>query len=260
MIETSLSHRIATHNYSRVCGIVDPIARRQLFKFADGIYDMGLWPHMVCWPLRSSQNAGTGTTAYSFGGLGTYNGTLVNGPTWGVDGVSMSSSCSMETGVLLGSSPCAIVSVHHQITYVGGNANLFFTAGINVSGRQVSDFNTSNYNQRYAFFWYNAWPPAFASTISSLNDVDPLIFNYTAWRVRSSSQMQCSYNSFQSNAGTMTDWDTSSPTCTRFGIFDLGGDIKFSFLATFDVDLDNNKDSQVRALYKSTLGQGLGLP
>jgi hypothetical protein len=43
---------------------------------------------MVCWPLRSSQNAGTGSTAYSLGGLGTYNGTLVNGPTWGADGIS----------------------------------------------------------------------------------------------------------------------------------------------------------------------------
>jgi hypothetical protein len=56
--------------------------------FVKGIKALGLWSSMVCWPLRSSQNAGTGSTAYSLGGLGTYNGTLINGPTWGADGVS----------------------------------------------------------------------------------------------------------------------------------------------------------------------------
>ncbi len=58
-----------------------------LDAFVKGVKDLGLWDSMVSWPLRSSQNAGTGTTAYSLGGLGTYNGTLVNGPTWGTDGI-----------------------------------------------------------------------------------------------------------------------------------------------------------------------------
>jgi hypothetical protein len=54
-----------------------------LSAFVKGVKELGLWSNMVCWPLRSSQNAGTGTTAFSLGGLGTYNGTLTNGPTWG---------------------------------------------------------------------------------------------------------------------------------------------------------------------------------
>jgi hypothetical protein len=58
-----------------------------LDAFVKGVKDLGLWDDMVCWPLRSAQNAGTGTTAYSLGGLGTFNGTLVNGPTWGSDGI-----------------------------------------------------------------------------------------------------------------------------------------------------------------------------
>jgi hypothetical protein len=61
-------------------------------KFVQGVKALGLWDDMVCWPLRSAQNAGTGTTAYSLGGLGTFNGTLVNGPTWGVDGVNFDGS------------------------------------------------------------------------------------------------------------------------------------------------------------------------
>jgi hypothetical protein len=60
-----------------------------LSAFVKGVKELGLWNSMVCWPLRSSQNAGTGTTAYSLGGLGTFNGTLTNGPTWGTDGITV---------------------------------------------------------------------------------------------------------------------------------------------------------------------------
>jgi hypothetical protein len=59
-----------------------------LQQFVKGVKALGLWDDMVCWPLRSAQNAGTGTTAYSLGGLGTFNGTLVGGPAWTADGIT----------------------------------------------------------------------------------------------------------------------------------------------------------------------------
>jgi len=68
----------------------DVTDKKGITDFINGIFEIGgssLWNSMVCWPLRSSQNVGTGTTAYSLGGLGSYPGTLVNGPTWGTDGV-----------------------------------------------------------------------------------------------------------------------------------------------------------------------------
>jgi hypothetical protein len=66
--------------------------RAAVSAFVRGVKDLGLWESMVCWPLRSSQNAGTGTTAYSLGGLGTFNGTLVNGPTWDAEGILFGAS------------------------------------------------------------------------------------------------------------------------------------------------------------------------
>jgi hypothetical protein len=74
--------------FFNTAGVSKTDAKQQISRFVTGIKDLGLWSSMVCWPLRSSQNAGTGTTAYSLGGLGTFNGTLVNGPTWGEDGVN----------------------------------------------------------------------------------------------------------------------------------------------------------------------------
>jgi hypothetical protein len=59
---------------------------KQINKFVVGIKKLGLWNSMVCYPMRSIHNAGTGSTVYSLGGLGVYNGTMVNGPTWQSDG------------------------------------------------------------------------------------------------------------------------------------------------------------------------------
>jgi hypothetical protein len=72
--------------YLNTCNISAATPRQQIRDFAKGVNDLGLWNSMVCWPLRSSQNYGSGTTAFSLGGLGAFNGTLVNGPTWAADG------------------------------------------------------------------------------------------------------------------------------------------------------------------------------
>jgi hypothetical protein len=64
----------------------------QLNKFVVGIKRMGIWNQMVCWPMRSTQNAGRGSTVYSLGGFGTFNGTMVNGPSWSTNGVTFGSN------------------------------------------------------------------------------------------------------------------------------------------------------------------------
>ena len=74
--------------YLNVCNITAATPRKQIRDFSAGVNDLGLWNSMVCWPLRSSQNYGSGTTAFSLGGLGTFNGALTNGPSWGADGVT----------------------------------------------------------------------------------------------------------------------------------------------------------------------------
>jgi hypothetical protein len=81
-------------SYLNLCNISAATPRQQIRDFAKGVNDLGLWNSMVCWPLRSSQNYGSGTTAFSLGVLGTFNGTLTNGPTWGVDGITFVNASS----------------------------------------------------------------------------------------------------------------------------------------------------------------------
>ena len=80
--------------YLNTCNITSATPRKQIRDFSAGVNDLGLWNSMVCWPLRSSQNYGSGTTAYSLGGLGTANATLSNGPTWGSNGAPFTTAQS----------------------------------------------------------------------------------------------------------------------------------------------------------------------
>lgn len=59
---------------------------KQLNKFVVGIKKLGLWNSMICWPMRSMHNAGTGSTVYSLGGLGIFNGTMFGSPVWITNG------------------------------------------------------------------------------------------------------------------------------------------------------------------------------
>jgi hypothetical protein len=79
-------------NYLARAGVTDVIGRSEICWFTRGIKSLGLWQNMVSWPMRSYQNAGTGSTVYSLGGLGIYDGTMISSPTWGLSGVNFNGS------------------------------------------------------------------------------------------------------------------------------------------------------------------------
>ena len=53
-----------------------------------------LYDNFVIYPMKSAQNAGSGSTVYGLGGLTSNNMTLVNSPTWGSGGVTFASASS----------------------------------------------------------------------------------------------------------------------------------------------------------------------
>jgi hypothetical protein len=79
-------------SYFQRASVNDVLGRSEVCWFVRGMKALGLWQNAVCWPLRSYQNVGTGSTAYSLGGLGTFDGTLINSPTWGLNGIDFNGS------------------------------------------------------------------------------------------------------------------------------------------------------------------------
>jgi hypothetical protein len=222
-------------------------------KFVQGVKTLGLWDDMVCWPLRSAQNAGTGTVAYSLGGLGTFNGTLVNGPTWGADGITVDATnkriatafnfttgLTSIFGVIKPDSAAAFnLGDRFMGNEQGGTAN-----GIGFDGFPVNQFrllseSIANVGTRAA-----GTRTLFGHGYGTDN---------TFWFQDGSRTSRANTNY---NASTQTLAIIGQPqaiVATMLG--------EYSFALAFDgVTTTSGNLSEIYTLYKTTLGIGLGLP
>jgi len=250
------------------CNITSATPRQQIRDFAKGVNDLGLWNSMVCWPLRSSQNYGSGTTAFSLGGLGTYNGTLVNGPTWDVDGSGV--TFSNVGGV-----------AQKYIEIVDGNSNVFAPQSTTFGAMTVSKTSTSGRNDVFTkggpaeSLGDLCWGIRDADTsvsafVSDGSTFGGIVVDGTAVGTFRSSVF--SYNqstmSGRKNAGSSAigsfafNVQQVSNQYVRIGTGTLGvvgynGTVAFALFAT---GLSADKQVDLYTLYKSTLGTGITLP
>ena len=255
--------------YFTTAGVTNTAGRQQISRFVTGIKDLGLYNNMVCWPLRSSQNAGTGTTAYSLGGLGTYNGTLVNSPSWTTDGIDHTAASSQTTSFPIDVVPYGatgfslyfagkpktgtqgfsmifgqeggIASVSNGMIRLGATANTQIQINVNYTGGIATRSIAAN-----AVNTFNS----FGATVSPSSV--GLVFNAST----SFSAPTGTYNSI--NEG-ITD---SLRTAARgpFTTSKVYADLISSFGLFTTSPLNTSQFSSLISLYKTTLGQGLGLP
>jgi hypothetical protein len=236
--------------------------RAALNFFVKGIKRLGLWDDMVCWPLRSAQNAGTGSTAYSLGGLGTYNGTLINGPTWGEDGIDTSPSNAYieipqnflngansvvgQTGSMLG--VFANFSTDFGLISNRGASGNFWTFGTRNSTTQIFSVSnvTGGLNQ--------------VVTKGGLNTNNP---QFASWRMDGSTNRYTTrWNGTNAQSAVVSGGTSSSRTNFQIGRENLSQfALKCAFCMTIEsLAISNEQHDTLEVLYKSTLGRGLGLP
>jgi hypothetical protein len=240
--------------YFATAGVTDATGRSQINTFVRGIKSLGLYNNMVAWPLRSTQNAGTGTTAYSLGGLGVYNGTLTNGPTWGTGGitfngtthyieVSPTPSLPAFTAFSITTSNSGAVQVEFSKDDAATNRELavYRSGGVGVVLSKGNDGTVLLIG-----------PSVSANVITSICGRHGTSFR----RIRKNNESDFS------GAGST---HTQTATVVRIGCFSsvvpatfFSGAIHASIL--FNTDLTDAQTSAVYYLYQSTLGAGLGLP
>ena len=229
--------------YFTTAGVTSVAGRQQISRFVTGIKDLGLWSSMVCWPLRSSQNAGTGTTAYSLGGLGTYNGTFTNGPTWGVDGVNF----NIVNAYIL-----VALTLAQPLTIIGSlNFKTLTNAGSLIDGQsRITIFNGGTSAQAELFAGSGIATGASKTFSTGWN----FLGGYASG---ASSVIYLNQHSTTGNAGANSIGSTNiiigNNNPLNFGNKNL--DISFCSIFTGNQDFQS-----LRTLYKTTLGQGLGLP
>ena len=232
---------------------------RQLNQFVISIKKMGLWYNMVCWPLRANQNAGTGLTAYSLGGLGTYNGTLTNGPIWGAKGIDFDGVDDfINTGNPLNSARVIYTS---YLSKTIGAINASVVGNYNFNGTTETGYeliyeasnlpsirlytSVNNANSRQSTINCNDGNFHFAMGIT----------DNTASRI-----------SVDGTTGAFTNL-TNPPRINSTGNFAIGagntiGRLRMNAIISFVavIDLYTTEFDSVRTLYKTTLGQDLALP
>ena len=232
--------------------ITDSTGKSQINSFVRGIKNLGLYSNMVAWPLRSTQNKGTGIIAYSLGGLGTFDGTLTNGPTWGTSGITFGTTKYISTALTSGFSEFSVFS----ITTPQSNSNMYEFAKDDGITTEFSIF------QQLSTLAVKSVVKNSAGTILSG------ALTYTVSQARAIiARASSSVNKIRKN--NESDLSRSSGTLTQasnpvtIGATSLPS---ISFLDTihatilFNTALSDSNTSSVYNLYKTTLGQGLGLP
>jgi hypothetical protein len=247
--------------------------RAAINAFVRGVKDLGLWENMVCWPLRSSQNAGTGTTAYSLGGLGTFDGTLTNGPTWGVDGVTFNNALAQYISTTLSFDASTMATgaatiVRPTDSYpiadsrdicgtrptaeVGGSTFWFWKQ---ISGIQsVSMFdsaaghNGASSASSISTTFSNTWHFAGAFTDGITRQFFNQANDITATATSTGGSVNAGANQFQIGRGGI--YTVARAFTGQIAAVTI---VRRSTITAQDID-------NLRTLYRTTLGTGLGLP
>jgi len=246
--------------YFTRAGVTDATAKAQINAFVKGIKDLGLYNNMVSWLLRSTQNAGTGTTAYSLGGFGTYDGTLTNGPTWGIDGVVFD-GVNDFIGTSLGNVYSSGISILAGFNADNIEATPFHCV---VSNTQLSSpFPTFDIRRQTGTTMNAFLTIAGTGRLLGLGSVTNGV-NYFAGLSHNNSTARSFFDGSQIETGSFSGAvDTSTNNLTIGNNPSFVGrnfDGKIFFIMAANVGITESQHSSIYALYKNTLGTGLGLP
>jgi hypothetical protein len=246
-------------DYCRRSGAQD---KRAINAFVRGVKFLGLWESMVCWPLRSEQNTGTGTTAYSLGGLGTFDGTLVDGPTWGVEGITKANANE-------------IINVTGTNATLRGAQSVFCCYKSNVTSDNQRTFNCQD-GSAAGNYWQtnvNTDSSKNASVSTTRNSINvnttvvdttgrETLFNYFGAALAStSSQFILNGAVAAEQTGLAARNPTGTPNVDMLGTFGAAnarGTLSFAIALT--PTISSGDMSALYTLYRATLGTGLGLP
>jgi hypothetical protein len=230
-------------------------SRRLISDFVRGIKSLGLWNSMVCWPLRASQNAGGGTTAFSLGGLGQFNGTLVNAPTWGSDGIN-----------------CATTS--QRLTF-GPAVNIQSYGGFTIFGTQIHRNLSSSSELSLLTRNDGLWPESTHQAVSQSSTY--IRIGTSPSRHVTAGRGGTEQNRFHSYHATVDSNESGFLTYNKTSPVAFGSPATTGVPPTIDWTLNwsctgvyamhgvmrsytQGQQAQLYDLYRQTLGLGLGLP
>jgi hypothetical protein len=239
-----------------------PEPLKQINKFVVGIKKLGLWNSMICWPMRSIHNAGTGSTVYSLGGRGTFNGTIVNSISWSNEGVQKINSAQRiningTDNVLRNSRSIFLV---FRSTTIADNQRPFTCQDGSATGNYWQiNVNTNTETNTRTFYTRNSLN--YSPTTNSIAGRTAAI-NYIGAVIGDTTHQSFLNGSFGSLlTGLATRNPTGTPIVEILGTFGAPSSLGFvAYAIVFTNMLTREQMTILYNLYKTTLGLGLNLP
>lgn len=246
-------------------GVTNATAKAQINAFVKGVKALSLWSNTIYYPLRSAQNAGTGTTAYSLSGLGTFNGTFAGtpNPTWGTDGIVVTNVDSR-------------INLPDDANIYGVRSAMFAFKTSRTGAQALLEIQAdTDPNGFYLVAGYSgSVANGYIGPRSLFSRNNTFGFNQSSSRTHFSGVFQStqitadntSDNVFQNGSiavsGAQTGLSSISATGARpiRGMFYRSDDVVGAFGALSTTKWTNQQVSDLNTLYKTTLGTGLGLP
>jgi hypothetical protein len=242
-------------------------------NFVKGLKQLNLWHNMVCWPMRSIHNIGSGSTVLSLGGSGIYNGSIINTLTWSTSGLQ--SPGGSISYVRVDNYPLmAAEATSFGELFLTGGLNFRFYTLIQLSspntfgtGRHyIGCFTNSAATQATVFAQARNLPTSF--DIKALSS--PFIYNVNtrAWiggglrgNLASGSLVLNStdYSGNTTGAGVLP-FTTINTEIYLLRPQDPAFTYQSSFVGTCNKFLNSTDLFILRDLYKQTIGKGLNLP
>jgi hypothetical protein len=254
--------------YLSRASVTDVIGRAEVLWFTRGIKTLGLWNNMVAWPLRSYQNVGSGSTVRSLGGLGTFDGNMVNSPSQGTNGMTFASASSQYITIPL---PLATNTLGMVSVFARGS----LTGATNVAlgwdiptARQIAILDANNSFVGTQAFTTSGNNSILGDPVGTTGLWGAAISSYelntglrqVLWRNSSLGSSPTTATSSTFASAPIVSGGTST-----FGIGARGGTGGNPYNGSIAFSLASNVvltglEFAIYSLYRSTLGNGLGLP
>lgn len=231
--------------------------------FVKGLKILNLWGTIVFWPLRSNQNAGSGTRVYSLGGSGVYDGAMNGTISWQPNGIFYPNDNTHKW-------------ISTAFTMAFDSANSSFAVGaltptastyrryIGAPSVPASPLTVNVPANTTTLLGINSWSESVSSDIIFSNR-DLSTFNWlgVSWNYATSTNNV--NGQVNSTFGTVSR--NSSTTGKRGWTIGGGQHVTDNFTGTMSIaiyfpiiDVSQADKLLLYNLYKSTLGKGLNLP
>jgi len=235
-------------------------------NFVKGLKQLDLWQSSICFLMRSQHNLGTGNTILSLGGEQNVNGTLVNSPTWGPNGIIFSGT-NYITAFLrkqIQTSEISIASVANSTTMAILNG---FPYQLSVS---TNNYSVDGFSIISAGSSGNNW---IIEGVQSGIGANTTAINNQTIRFQGGRLFRSGTQNYLNGSTTTSATIRNNQILDRIQICGrwVGGATPQCSVGSFGVgwigtqsfamvSLDYVDFSILQQLYKTTIGKGLGLP